>query len=360
MTFATPWAFLLFLLLPVIIYRYLSRSTTLGLQTGKVVFPSAGHAAAAGSSLRTRLLHLPFGLRIITLILLIIGLARPLAGTEKVFDISKGVAIEIVLDRSSSMNAEMIFAGQQLNRLEVAKRVLLEFVQGNKGDLAGRPHDLIGLITFARFADTACPLTLAHGALAEFVDPIKLVNRRPEDGTAIGDALALAAARLQKAEETLRQQTLTDANSAPLYEIKSKIIILLTDGEQNAGKRTPREAAELAKKWGIKIYTIGIGGRESLLRVPTLFGTQVIQRGPGVDKETLTDLARETGGIFRMAEDGDSLRSVYTEIDELEKSEIESVRYVDYKERFMGFAIAGLVLLALEALLRTTWLRRIP
>jgi Ca-activated chloride channel family protein len=117
---------------------------------------------------------------------------------------------------------------------------------------------------------------------------------------------------------------------------------------------------ELAKKWGITIYTIGIGGRESLLRVPSLFGTQVIQRGPGVDKETLTDLARETGGIFRMAEDGDSLRSVYTEIDELEQSEIESVRYVDYKERFMGFALAGLVLLALETLLRATWLRRIP
>ena len=359
MTFATPWAFLLLLLLPVIIYRYFSRSA-LGLRTGKVLFPSTGSAVLAGSSLRTRLLHLPFALRILSLILLIIALSRPLEGMEKIFDINKGVAIEIVLDRSSSMNAEMIFAGRQLNRLEVAKRVLLEFVQGDKGDLAGRPNDLIGLITFARYADTACPLTLAHGALAEFVEPIALVNRKPEDGTAIGDGLALAAARLQKAEKTLQQQALAGESNQTAYEIKSKIIILLTDGEQNAGLRTPREAAELAKKWGIKIYTIGIGGRESLLRVPTLFGTQVIQRGPGVDKETLADLARETGGIFRMAEDGDSLRSIYAEIDELEKSEIESVRYVDYKERFMGFALTGLILLALEVLLRTTWLRRIP
>ena len=359
MTFATPWAFLLLLLLPVIIYRYFTRSTH-GLRTGKVLFPSADHAAAAGSSLRTRLIHLPFALRIMTLVLLIIALARPLAGLEKIYDISKGVAIQVVIDRSSSMNAEMIFGGQQLNRLEVAKRVLLEFVLGNEGDLAGRPNDLIGLITFARYADTACPLTLAHGPLASFVEPIELVNRKPEDGTAIGDALALAAARLQKAEETMEQQAMNLENNESSYEIKSKIIILLTDGEQTAGKRTPQQAAELAKKWSIRIYTIGIGGRESLLRVPTLFGTQVVKRGPGVDQETLTYLARETGGVFRMAEDGDSLRAIYAEIDELEKSEVESVRYVDYKEQFMLFAFPGLVLLALEILLQATWFRRIP
>jgi Ca-activated chloride channel family protein len=279
---------------------------------------------------------------------------------EKIYDISKGVAIEVVLDRSSSMGAEMIFAGEQLNRLEVAKRVLLEFVQGNRGDLGGRPNDLIGLITFARYADTACPLTLAHGALASFVEPVGLVSRKPEDGTGIGDALALAAARLQKAAETIRQQSRIADKNEPAYEIKSKIIILLTDGEQNAGKRTPREAAELAKTWGIKIYTIGIGGQEGLIQVPTLFGTQVMQRGPGVDKQTLSSLAQTTGGIFRMAEDGDALRAVYGEIDALEKSEIESIRLVDYKEGFTPFALTGLILLALEILLRTTYFRRIP
>lgn len=359
MSFATPWAFLLLLILPIIIYRYFSRSA-FGLRSGKVVFPSTGHAADAGISLRNRLMHLPFILRILTLVLLIIALARPLVGMEKIYDINKGVAIEVVIDRSSSMKAEMIFAGEQLNRLEVAKRVFLEFVQGNRGDLAGRPNDLIGLITFARYADTSSPLTLAHGALASFVEPIELVNRKKEDGTAIGDALALAAARLQKAEETIMQQALVDNNQELSYEIKSKIIILLTDGEQNAGRRTPLEAAELAQKWGIKIYTIGIGGRDSLIRVPTLFGTQVIQRGSGVDKQTLSALADTTGGIFRLAEDGDSLRAVYSEIDELEKSEIESIRYVDYKERFTLFAIPALILLALEILLRTTWFRRIP
>jgi Ca-activated chloride channel family protein len=281
-------------------------------------------------------------------------------GMEKIYDISKGVAIEVVIDRSSSMKAEMKFAGETMNRLEVAKKVFLEFVQGNKSGLAGRPNDMIGLITFARYADTACPLTLAHDALSSFVEPIKLVNRREEDGTAIGDGLALAAARLQKAEQTLLQQNITENSREPSYEIKSKIIILLTDGEQNAGTRTPREAAELAKEWGIKIYAIGIGSEDSLLKIPSLFGTRIMQRGSGVDKQTLSQLAETTSGLFRMAEDGDALRAIYEEIDTLEKSEIESVRYVDYKEQFSVFTLAGLILLTLETLLRTTWFRRVP
>jgi len=270
------------------------------------------------------------------------------------------VAIEVVIDRSSSMRAEMDFAGKSMNRLEVAKRVFLEFVQGNKGSLEGRPNDMIGLVTFARYADTACPLTLAHDALASFVEPIELVNRKPEDGTAIGDALALAAARLQQAEQTLVQQNLGADTQESSYEIKSKIIILLTDGEQNAGKRTLQEAAELAKKWGIKIYAIGIGSEDSLLNIPSLLGTRFRQRGSGVNKQALTQLAETTSGLFRMAEDADSLRAIYKEIDKLEKSEIESVRYVDYKEQFSLFAWAALLLLALETVLRATWFRRIP
>jgi len=299
-------------------------------------------------------------LRILVLVLLIIGLAKPQEGMEKVFDISRGVAIEVMVDRSSSMSEEMEFDGQRLNRLEVAKKIFLEFVQGNKGDLQGRPNDLIGLITFARYADTACPLTLAHGPLAEFIEPVQLVKRRAEDGTAIGDALALAAARLQTAEETIKKQTLSSGSDEASYEIKSKIIILLTDGKQTAGKRTPLQAAELAKKWGIKIYGIGIGGQEAMMQIKTLFGSQLIPTGRGLDQQTLKKLADTTGGLFRMAEDGDSLRSIYKEIDELEKSEIESIRYVDYQERFTPFVFLALVILALETVLRCTYLRRLP
>ena len=324
------------------------------------MFPTTTHASQAGNSLRKKLIHLPFILRLIALLFLILALARPLEGMEKIYDISKGVAINVVIDRSSSMNAEMKFEGQTINRLEVAKKVFLEFVKGNERNLEGRPNDLIGLITFARYADTACPLTLAHDALSSFVEPVDLVKRKAEDGTAIGDALALAAARLQQAETTLTQQNQSADDQQSNYEIKSKIIILLTDGEQTAGRRTPKEAAELAKKWGIKIYAIGIGGEDSLLRIPSLFGARVVQRGPGVDRQTLTMLAETTGGLFRMAEDGDSLRAVYEEINALEKSEIESVRFVDYKEKFSIFAFAGLILLALETILRTTWFRRLP
>jgi Ca-activated chloride channel family protein len=359
MTFATPWAFLLLLILPIIIYRYFSKSV-LRVRTGKIQFSSTQQASLAGSSVRQRLIHLPFMLRILVLILLIIGLARPQEGMEKVFDISKGVAIEVVVDRSSSMGAEMEFDGQRLNRLEVAKKVFLEFVQGNKGDLRGRPNDLIGLITFARYADTTCPLTLAHGPLTEFIEPVQLVRRRPEDGTAIGDAIALAAARLQKTEETIKKQALSTGSDEPSYEIKSKIIILLTDGEQTAGKRTPLQAAKLAKEWGIKIYGIGIGGQQAMMQIKTLFGTQLIPTGRGVDQQTLKKLADTTGGLFRMAEDGDSLRAIYKEIDELEKSEIESVRYVDYQERFTPFVLLALVLLTLDIVLRCTYLRRLP
>ena len=359
MTFATPWAFLLLLLVPFMTYRHFSRSS-LGLRSGNILFPTTRHASEAGTSLRKKLIHLPFILRVLALIFLTVALARPLEGMEKIYDINKGVAIEVVIDRSSSMRAEMDFAGKTMNRLEVAKQVFLEFVQGNKGNLTGRPNDLIGLVTFARYADTACPLTLAHDALASFVEPIELVNRKPEDGTAIGDALALAAARLQQAEQTLLKQNPAADTQESSYEIKSKIIILLTDGEQNAGRRTPREAAELAKKWGIKIYAIGIGSEDSMLNIPSLFGARFRQRGSGVNTQTLTQLAQATSGLFRMAEDGDALRAIYEEIDELEKSEIESIRYVDYKEQFSLFAWAGLLLLVLETILRTTGFRRIP
>jgi Ca-activated chloride channel family protein len=359
MGFFSPWAFLLLLILPFIIYRYFTRSR-LGVKSGNILFSSTQNAAATGSSLRQRLIHLPFTLRVLSLILLIIGLARPLEGMEKIIETSKGVAIEVVVDRSSSMQAEMDFEGERLNRLEVAKRVFLEFIQGNDKELHGRLNDMIGLITFARYAETTCPLTLAHDAITGFIEPVQLVNRKPEDGTAIGDAIALAAARLQTAEESIKQQTLAEGGKEPSYEIKSKIIILLTDGEQTAGKRTPLEAAELAKKWDIKIYAIGIGGAESMVEIKTLFGTQLVPTGRGVDQKTLKKLADTTNGLFRLAEDGDSLRAIYKEIDQLEKSEIESIRYVDYREQFTIYGLLALILLGLETILRCTIFRRLP
>ena len=173
-------------------------------------------------------------------------------------------------DRSSSMTAEMEYRGMRRNRLEVVKKVFEEFIMGNGEELEGRPNDLVGMVAFARFADTMAPLTLGHGALLRFLDQVRIVTRRAEDGTAIGDALALAAARLRTAEEDLARYA--DESGDKEYEIKSKIIILLTDGQNNFGQRTPEQAAELAADWDIKVYTIGVGGDEGVSTVKTLFG----------------------------------------------------------------------------------------
>ena len=352
MRFEAPWAFLILLLIPLIgWYYHRSRGW------GSLRFSSTAHARRVRPSLKQRLLGVPLWLRILVLILLAAALARPQEGREQVRDVSQGIAIEMVVDRSSSMGAEMSFKGQRLTRLDVVKHVFEEFVTGKGSELPGRPNDLIGMISFARYADTVCPLTLAHGALAQFLESVHLVKRRNEDGTAIGDAIALAAARLQTAEETLARQIKQGEDG---FDIKSKIIILLTDGQNNAGKRTPLESAELAKKWGIKIYTIGVGGTEGLMRQRGLLGRFLVRTGEGVDRRTLAAVAETTGGLFRVAEDADSLRAIYGEIDRMERSEIETARYLDYRELFQPFLLVALLLLCTEITLRCTLFRKIP
>jgi len=295
-------------------------------------------------------------MRIIVFLLLIIALARPQTGREQIREISKGVAIEMVVDRSSSMGAELEYQGERMNRLEAVKRVFKEFVMGGDRDQPGRPNDLVGMINFARYPDTVCPLTLAHGALPAFLKSVKLAQSRTEDGTAIGDALALAAARLRTAEESLEK----GQDPSNTYEIKSKVIVLLSDGENNCGKRTPIQATELAAKWGIKVYTIAIGGGDAVTSIRTPFGVYKVPSRQRVDTKTLEAIAEKTGGFFRKAEDAESLREICEEIDRMEKSEIESVRFIDYKESFLGFALAGLFLIACEIVFKNTLFRKIP
>ncbi|MBN1164402.1 MAG: VWA domain-containing protein [Candidatus Krumholzibacteriota bacterium] len=353
MRFASPWAFLLFLAVPLIIF-YLTRRNV----PGSIRFSSLVNARRAGKSPRHRFSFLPLLLRIVILVLLIIALARPQRGRERVKDVTKGIAIEMVIDRSGSMGAEMEYQARRLNRLEVVKRVFEEFLIGNGETLRGRPNDLTGMIAFARYADTMAPLTLGHGALLRFLETVQLVKRRSEDGTAIGDALALAAARLKTAEEDVAR--FASRTGEKEYEIKSKIIILLTDGQNNFGKRLPQEAAELAAQWGIKIYTIGVGSDEGVSTVQTLFGNFKVPNANRVDTRPLQVIAEKTGGVFRLARDEASLREIYEEIDRLEKSEVESVRYVDYKELFFPFSFLALGLLLMELILANTIFRRIP
>ncbi|MBN2442474.1 MAG: VWA domain-containing protein [Spirochaetales bacterium] len=353
--FDTPLAFLLLLLIPVPVFFHLRKNQQAGIR-----FSSTRHAKKMKPSLRQQLAILPLVLRIGALILFTIALARPQEGKELIRDMSRGIAIEMVVDRSSSMSVLKDFGSKSLNRLDIVKTAFSEFVGGGNSGLEGRPQDLIGMITFARYADTVCPLTLSHGALLQFIESTKTVEPgSPEDGTSIGDGVALAAARLKTAEATLADQ-LKDKNTN--YEIKSKVIILLTDGgDTGIGKRPPMEAAKIAKEWGIKIYTIGLSGDDWYVIVDDpFFGKQKRPAQTRVDTNLLTDIAETTGGFFRMATDINSLRDIYKEIDSLEKSEIESFRYLDYKELFVLFALLGLLLLAGEFVLSHTVFRRIP
>ena len=368
MRFQFPWAFLLLPVIALIVWL-----AWRGKATGALKFSAIENARNSGRSWRARMRFLPLAVRVLALVLLTIGLARPQEGREEVRDVSQGIAIEMVIDRSGSMGQELIYEGLKLNRLEAVKRIFKEFILGNGKELEGRPNDLIGMVTFARYADTACPLTLSHGALDRFIENVHLVVRKNEDGTAIGDGLALAAARLKTVEEQLKASARKPGSAsfkspgAPEgetgekgYDIKSKIIILLTDGQNNIGKRSPLEAARLAREWGIKVYAIGIGGRESFVTVQTPLGDYKVPGGPGVDEPTLEAIAAETGGAYWMAESGAKLRDIYREIDQLERTEIESIRYVDYSERFYPFVLAALMALCLEQALISTVFRRIP
>ncbi len=356
MRFEFPWAFLVLPLFFLLCWRLFRNPRSVGLR-----FSSVGIAASSGTSTKTRLRHLPLIIRAAVIVLLAVAVARPQQGREEVWDVSKGVAIEMIVDRSGSMGQELIYDGKPATRLDVVKKVFREFVLGNGKDLEGRPSDLIGMVAFARYPDTICPLTLNHGALDRFIESIQLVARKNEDGTALksirGKSSTLDPDDHGEGSALARRSMLPTGMD---YQIKSKVIILLTDGQNNAGKRSPIEAARLAKEWGIKVYAIGIGGRESFMTVKTPLGDYKVPGGPGVDEATLKAVSGETGGAFRHADSAEKLREIYREIDRLERTEIESVRHIDYAERFAPFALVALSLLVLEQVLISTVLRRIP
>jgi Ca-activated chloride channel family protein len=266
------------------------------------------------------------------------------------------------------MQAEMDYFGQNLNRFEVVKKVFSDFIAGDKKGLTGRSSDLVGLVTFARYADTTCPLALSHNVLLEFLKKTEIVNLRSEDGTAIGDAIALAAARLEKAEEELQRrkaqlvqagEKISDEKESG-FKIKSKIIILLTDGLNNAGQYDPLQAAELAKNWGIKIYTIGIGSDQAYATIQTPLGTYKMPTGQNLDEGLLKAIAERTGGFYGRANNAETLHQIVKKIDELEKTSVKSVQYTQYAELFGPWTLAALLILVLEILVSCTILRKVP
>jgi Ca-activated chloride channel homolog len=360
--FATPWALALGLLLPVIAWPILRAALGRTGVTASMKFSAASWAAPAGSSWRARLRWLPAALRLACLALAIVALARPQKLIGQTRHSTKGIAIQVVLDRSGSMGEPMILDGEEMTRLDAVKRVLGQFVSGDGKDLSGRPGDLIGLIAFARFADTVCPLVHAHDALLELANQARLVTNRAEDGTAIGDGLALGAARLKQAEDDIVRRSAAAGNKGvkPDFVIKSKIMILLTDGVSNAGDVTPEQAAQLAAEWGIKIYAIGIGAGEGYQIIRTPFGDQRIPTGATVDEDMLRGIAETTGGRYWAADDAQTLRDIYAEIDRLETTEVESLETSNAEELFAIPAACSAALLGLEVVLTALVFRRVP
>ena len=346
--FYSPWFLLLLLLLPAVAWRLWSRSRDVA-----VPFSSTRFAVDLRPTWRQRLAWVPAALTLSAVALMIVALARPREGREQTIVDADGIAIEMVVDRSGSMQAmDFQIDGQHVDRLTAIKNVAGRFIQGDDKEhkdegLAGRVSDLIGLITFAGFADSITPPTLDHGFVMAQLNHQEIVSRRDEDGTAIGDAISLAIEKLNTLDNRKQEK------------VKSKVLILLTDGENNAGEIDPVQAAELAKKMGVKIYTIGVGTRGSApmpVRNPFTGQQDVQWVEVSIDEDTLTKIASTTGGKYFRATDTESLAAIYHEIDQLEKTKVEARHFVDYRElaiqafHFGAWSVPPLVLMALGLL----------
>jgi Ca-activated chloride channel family protein len=293
-------------------------------------------------------------LRILTLLALLIAFSRPQKGVEVVKTARQGIAIQMVIDRSSSMQKEMSYKGRMYSRLEVVKKVFAKFVAGDGDKLKGRNNDLIGLISFAGFTEENAPLTLDHQSLINFTNTISPAARI-EDGTMIGDALYYSTLRLIGIDNILNE----GREDKSLYQIKSRVILLLTDGQQTQGGKSPLEAAEFAKKNGIKIYTIAITDNSAYQQQQSLFGSFFTFAERPLDTSLLEEVAAITKGKFSQASSGEALVDIYHNIDTLEKSSFEE-RFTTYKEQYQVFVMLGLLFLGLEFFLAHTLLRKIP
>lgn len=325
--FAYPYFLYLLLLIPVMLFWYWKKNKK---ATPDVTYSSLKKFERINPTLRERLVHLPAVLRAAAAAFLIIALARPqsFSSVENVY--TEGIDIAILLDISTSMLAMDL----QPNRLEAAKDEVSEF-------LYGRRTDKIGLVVFAGQSFTQCPLTIDYTVLRTLLQDVK--TRMIEDGTAIGMAIANGVNRLKDSEA------------------ESKVMILLTDGENNAGQIDPVTAAQIAEKYGIKIYTIGVGTKgQARYPFQTPFGTDYRMVPVEIDEELLTQIADITGGKYFRATDNRRLRAIYDEIDQLETTKVEVSSYRQSKEHFYNWAGIGFMLLLLEMTLVRTYLRRLP
>jgi len=328
MVFANPtYLYLLLLLIPLINwYIWKLRKSQPSLKV------SSSHAfdLPQASSYKVYLRHIPFILRMMSIALLIIVLARPQSTDNWQNSSTEGIDIMLTIDISTSMLAEDL----KPNRIEAAKDVASSFI-------SGRPHDNIGLVVFSGESFTQCPLTTDHAVLLNLFKDIK--SGMIEDGTAIGLGLANAVSRIKDSQAV------------------SKVIILLTDGSNNMGEIAPVTAAEIAKTFGIRVYTIGVGTKgEAPYPFPTPFGIQYRNIPVDIDEEVLRQIAVTTGGQYFRATDNTSLKEIYVEIDKMEKTKIQVQEFSKKQEEYKNWALLVFALLLLEVLLRKTILRNIP
>jgi Ca-activated chloride channel family protein len=324
MVFYHPkYLFLLFILLPLIAW-YIYK---LRLMQAAFKISSTSAFSRQTPSLRVILRHLPFALRCVAIALVIVVLARPQSVSTSEVSKTEGIDIVVALDVSGSMLAQDF----NPNRLEAAKMRAQEFI-------ASRENDKIGLVIFAGESFTQCPLTTDRNTLLRLLNSVSFNMLR--DGTALGMGLATAVNRIKDSEA------------------KSKVIILLTDGSNNAGNIAPLTAAELAKGYAVRVYTIGVGSR-GIVPYPDGTGHTVLGQAD-IDEKTLKEIANLTGGQYYRATDENSLQSIYSEIDAMEKYLISMERHSQRKELFFPFALAALCIVSVELVLRRTVFQTIP
>lgn len=327
MEFLHPeYFYLLLLIIPLAAWYVIRLSKT------QASFKLASTAAFNGMTpgFRVYMRHLPFVLRVVSIVLIIIVIARPQAVDSWEETETQGIDIALALDVSGSMLAQDL----QPDRLQAAKKVAAEFIND-------RPNDNIGLVIFAGESFTQCPLTTDHKVLLNLLNDIEF--GMIEDGTAIGLGLATSVNRLKDSES------------------QSRVVILLTDGTNNSGQIAPLTAADLARSYGIRVYTVGVGTK-GMAPTPVNgpYGMRMQNMPVDIDEKTLTEIAAMTGGQYFRAQDTEGLRQVYEEIDQMEKYLISVQNVTRRQELFLPFALAALGLILLELLLRRTWLRAVP
>jgi Ca-activated chloride channel family protein len=323
--FTQPYVFVLFALIPVLIFWYVKTNNR------RSSFVQVSTTAAKGmGTWKTTFRHLPFICRLFCFAFLITALANPQTKNEEKNAEGEGIDIVLCIDVSGSMTAQDLTP----NRLEAAKNVAIDFVNR-------RPTDRIGIVIFSGESFTQCPLTTDKAVLIQAIQNIH--SGLLEDGTAIGSGLSTSVDRLRTSKTT------------------SKIVVLLTDGENNGGLIDPKTAKEIAKAFGIKVYTIGVG-TDGLAPQPvqTVLGVQMQSVKVSIDEKLLKQIADETGGRYFRAKDNDGLSEIYTTIDALEKSKVEITTTTRVTDKFLPFAIGAALFLLLEILLRYLVFRKFP